>query len=103
MCRRQLLHAFEFLQSTLCLLGLGGLVAKTADEGVDFFYASLLLFKGSLIVGQTLCTQCFKGTSARRVVNIRYLADEGAIRRKLSLSLCVVPENASQKRSRKAV
>ncbi len=52
MCRRNKLHALQFFQATLGLLGLGRLGAKTADELVYFCDPPLLFLIACLLLGQ---------------------------------------------------
>ena len=47
--RRQRLHALQFLEAALGLLGLGGLVAKASHEVIDFGDASLLFIVVGLL------------------------------------------------------
>ena len=60
MRRGEGLHAFQFLEAALGLLGLGGLVAEAAHEVIDFGYAALLLLEAGLLVGQALGAQALE-------------------------------------------
>ena len=60
MGRGQRLHALQFLQPALSLLGLGGLVAKTPHEIIDLGDAPLLFIIVGLLVGETFSAQPFE-------------------------------------------
>src|SRR5690606_16652797 len=61
MGRRDQLHALQFLEPALGLLGLGGFGPEAAYEAFDFRHPLLLLGVLGLLLGQAFRSEAFKG------------------------------------------